>query len=243
MVSKDQVPDHPNPDILINQNIAETKVAAEDAAKRPRNYETAQLARHRINGWTAERQRTFLAALADTGRVLVAAEAAGISPRSCYRLRRHPRGAAFARAWDDALRVARNRKPVAPVSVHSNRSIMTMLHRMLPQILGQTGPGNRSVAAPSAPGGEGTRKIASGLTFATLARSLPSVRVARRRDTGHGARDRFLDFARHERMGSGYQTATSTPRDRVTFATLARHPAAAKPRRPSGALEARFSWR
>ncbi|MBO9712323.1 hypothetical protein [Sphingomonas sp.] len=60
----------------------------------------------RHNGWTADRQRLFLAALAETGCISRACEAASIAPRSAYRLRRDPRGAAFAAAWDQALRVA-----------------------------------------------------------------------------------------------------------------------------------------
>ena len=129
------------------------QIPEQNAAKRQATYEAVQLTRHRIDGWTAERQRIFLAVLADTGRVSVAAEAADITPRSCYRLCRHPKGAAFAKAWDDALRVVRNRKPVAPVAVHSNKLIMTMLQRMLPHIVRRTSPGDRSVAAPSERGG------------------------------------------------------------------------------------------
>ena len=132
---------------------SDEKIAAEDAAKPQAPYDTVQLARHRINGWTAERQRTFLSSLADTGCVSVAAAAAEITPRSCYRLRRHPNGAAFAKAWDDALRVARNRKPDAIVSVPSNKQIMTLLQRLLPHMFSPTGAGNRPVAAPSARGG------------------------------------------------------------------------------------------
>lgn len=153
MFSDEQIADHPHPDLLINSNEAEAKIAAEDAAKRRATYEAVQLARRRISGWTAERQRTFLAALADTGCVSVAAEAADITPRSCYRLRRHPKGAAFAKAWDDALLVARNRKPVAQRSVPSNKQIMTMLQRLMPQMFSPTGPGDRPVAAPGTRGG------------------------------------------------------------------------------------------
>ncbi len=62
--------------------------------------------RARRNGWTAERQRIFLAALAETGCVSQACLEAGITARSAHRLRAHPEGAAFARAWDLALRAA-----------------------------------------------------------------------------------------------------------------------------------------
>ena len=168
MFSDDEIRDHPYPDLLINMNEGEAKIAAEDAAKRRATYEAVQLARRRFSGWTAERQRTFLAALADTGCVSIAAEAADITPRSCYRLRRHPKGAAFAKAWDDALLVATGRlvaiaferaivgtpreiwrggKLIAEMSVPSDKMMMFMLQRLLPLIYGQTGPGTGQIEA------------------------------------------------------------------------------------------------
>ena len=62
--------------------------------------------RPRHDGWTAERQRTFLATLAETGCISEAARAAGIAQRSAYRLRNHPDGEVFAMAWDRALQFA-----------------------------------------------------------------------------------------------------------------------------------------
>ncbi|MCW4461959.1 hypothetical protein OK349_09595 [Sphingomonas sp. BT-65] len=56
--------------------------------------------RARHDGWTAERQRSFLRALADTGCISEAAHITGITPRSAYRLRHHPNGRAFSVAWD-----------------------------------------------------------------------------------------------------------------------------------------------
>jgi hypothetical protein len=69
------------------------------------DYTPAQL-RARHDGWTADRQRTFLAALAETGCISEAAHVAQIAPRSAYRLRNHPQGRNFARAWDQALQLA-----------------------------------------------------------------------------------------------------------------------------------------
>ncbi len=65
--------------------------------------------RRRHDGWTAERQRIFLNTLANTGRITEAAEMADITPRSAYRLRNHPQGTAFARAWDAAMMCASGR--------------------------------------------------------------------------------------------------------------------------------------
>lgn len=56
----------------------------------------------RLDGWTEEKQRRFIEALADTGLVGHAARAVGMSRETAYRLRRSPHGAAFARAWDAA---------------------------------------------------------------------------------------------------------------------------------------------
>jgi hypothetical protein len=58
--------------------------------------------RPRTDGWTEEKQRRFIEALADTGLVSHAAKAVGMSRESANRLRRSPHGAAFARAWDAA---------------------------------------------------------------------------------------------------------------------------------------------
>lgn len=67
--------------------------------------------RARVDGWTAERQRGFVEALAATRSVGRAAEAVGLSRASAYRLRGRPDAGAFAAAWDAAL--------VRPVSVRS----------------------------------------------------------------------------------------------------------------------------
>jgi len=60
--------------------------------------------RNRLAGWSAERQRYFLATLAETGSVHLASSAARLSARSAYRLR--TRSPAFAAAWDTALQLA-----------------------------------------------------------------------------------------------------------------------------------------
>lgn len=59
--------------------------------------------RARRNGWSAERQRAFVAALALCGSVARAARAVGMSPRSAYRLLDAPGADGFAAAWDRAI--------------------------------------------------------------------------------------------------------------------------------------------
>lgn len=57
----------------------------------------------RADGWSAERQRAFIAALAGHGSVAAAARAVGMTPQSARRLRHRPDAAGFARAWDAAV--------------------------------------------------------------------------------------------------------------------------------------------
>jgi len=64
---------------------------------------------HRHDGWTAPRQRIFLAALAETGCVSHAAKEAGMSARSAYRFRLKPEAENFLLAWNAALRIASTR--------------------------------------------------------------------------------------------------------------------------------------
>ncbi|MCJ2186017.1 hypothetical protein [Novosphingobium beihaiensis] len=57
----------------------------------------------RHDGWTAERQRGFIEALADTDSVRAAAHAVNMTPEGAYLLRRHPEGKSFRKAWQAAL--------------------------------------------------------------------------------------------------------------------------------------------
>jgi hypothetical protein len=59
--------------------------------------------RNRHDGWTPERQRAFIDALAATGSVKHAALAVAMTAESAYLLRRHPKGAEFRKAWLAAL--------------------------------------------------------------------------------------------------------------------------------------------
>ncbi|WP_374527195.1 hypothetical protein [Novosphingobium sp.] len=62
----------------------------------PRHY-------NRHDGWTEERQRGFIAALADTGSVKAAAQRVNMTPEGAYQLRRHPEAESFRQAWETAL--------------------------------------------------------------------------------------------------------------------------------------------
>ena len=53
--------------------------------------------------WTPDKQRLFLLALSETGNVVRAARAAGMSARSAYRLRIRLAGTGFDYSWERAL--------------------------------------------------------------------------------------------------------------------------------------------
>lgn len=59
--------------------------------------------RYRHDGWTPERQRAFIAALAETGSVKHAAQRIGMSTDGAYQLRRQKGADSFAAAWLAAL--------------------------------------------------------------------------------------------------------------------------------------------
>ncbi len=58
---------------------------------------------YRHDGWTPERQKAFIEALADTGSVTRAARMVNIAQANCYALRRAPGAEGFRRAWEAAL--------------------------------------------------------------------------------------------------------------------------------------------
>jgi hypothetical protein len=60
---------------------------------------------NRHDGWTPERQRGFIEALAETGSVKAAAHAVNMTPEGAYLLRRHAEGGEFRQAWQAALKL------------------------------------------------------------------------------------------------------------------------------------------
>ena len=57
----------------------------------------------RHDGWTPERQKAFIEALADTGSVEIACREVNMSSVGAYYLRRQPGAEEFRRAWTAAL--------------------------------------------------------------------------------------------------------------------------------------------
>jgi len=66
-------------------------------------------AKQRSNGWTAEVQRQFIEALAETGSVKAACACVNRADHGAYMLRRHPQAEAFRHAWDVALDIGMRR--------------------------------------------------------------------------------------------------------------------------------------
>jgi len=73
------------------------------------DFAPVPLGRARHDGWTVERQRRFVLALAAMGTVAHAARAVGMGPVSAYALRKRPGAESFAAAWDRALDHGRTR--------------------------------------------------------------------------------------------------------------------------------------
>lgn len=65
--------------------------------------------RQRHDGWTGERQRGFIAALAACGSVSAAARHVGKTARSAYRLLDSEGATGFALAWDEAIEAGLDR--------------------------------------------------------------------------------------------------------------------------------------
>jgi len=78
-----------------------TPIAAE--ARPPLPDFTPVPRKYRHDGWTPERQKAFISALADTGSVSRAAAMVNMAQANCYTLRRAAGAESFRRAWEAAL--------------------------------------------------------------------------------------------------------------------------------------------
>lgn len=77
-------------------------VAREDRPPLP-DFTPVPRRNNRHDGWTPERQRAFIEALADSGSVTRAAAMVNMAQANCYTLRRAPGAESFRAAWDAAL--------------------------------------------------------------------------------------------------------------------------------------------
>src|SRR6218665_2050028 len=69
----------------------------------------------RHDGWTPERQRRFIAALARTGNAVIAAQSVGRSDGGAWKVRQSEGAGEFAAAWDAALDLFHARLPEEPL--------------------------------------------------------------------------------------------------------------------------------
>ncbi|MDR7060856.1 MULTISPECIES: hypothetical protein [unclassified Sphingopyxis] len=96
----------PSPDAALAP-IAETTSALDAHGHDPAAYDWVPvLKKRRKDGWSPDKQRAFIEALADSGSVATAAQCVGMSESSAYRLRRAPGAEAFDRAWSAAIDAA-----------------------------------------------------------------------------------------------------------------------------------------
>ncbi|MHA4835486.1 hypothetical protein [Sphingopyxis sp. MSC1_008] len=87
--------------------IAETVAALDAHGHDPAAYDWVPvLKKRRKDGWSPDKQRAFIEALADSGSVATAAQCVDMSESSAYRLRRAPGAEAFDRAWSAAIDAA-----------------------------------------------------------------------------------------------------------------------------------------
>lgn len=113
--------------------------------------------KYRHDGWTPERQKAFIEALAETGSVRAAAKRVNMSPEGAYYLRRQPGADSFRRAWlaaldhgvtrieDIAMERAINGvespvysygKLIGTRIIHNDRLLMFILRNRLPERFG-----------------------------------------------------------------------------------------------------------
>jgi hypothetical protein len=97
-------PELPPVEVAAGSKGAVAKAGAGRAeAERPPIPEFAPAPRkYRHDGWTPERQKAFVEALADCGSVRRAAAMVNMSNENAYVLRRSPGAEEFRRAWDAA---------------------------------------------------------------------------------------------------------------------------------------------
>lgn len=157
----------PAPDAALAP-IAETALDAHGHDPAAYNW-VPVLKKRRKDGWSPDKQRAFIEALADSGSVVTAAMSVNMSESSAYRLRRAPGAEAFDRAWGAAIDAAskklldaaferalvgtdepvfdREGRRVGRRLRQSDRLLMFLLRAYGPDVFRDFGPGR--IAAPA----------------------------------------------------------------------------------------------
>ena len=180
------------------KNLTPTRPVVPDFTPVPRKY--------RHDGWTPERQRAFIDALADTGSVKHAAHRINMSQVGAYYLRRQPGAESFRAAWNAALDhgvqnladaaldralegvpvpIMYKGEQVAERRVYNDRLTMFMLRHHM--------PGKYGELKPLAPGTKHPD---------TVAREETELLAANQEEVAHAIRnlDRVLDMYRRKVM-------------------------------------------
>jgi hypothetical protein len=89
--------------------IPDSPAAPQLLADTPLAFTPVPQVRRRRDGWTDVQQRRFISALEVMGAVGPAARAVGMGRASAYRLRERTGAQSFARAWDVAIDMGRER--------------------------------------------------------------------------------------------------------------------------------------
>ncbi len=130
-------------------------------------FTPVQTSSSRRDGWTADRQRRFLALLALTGVVAAAARAIGMSATSAYNLRRRDDAGSFATAWDIAVEQARHHALAEAYDRAANGVMVPRLYRG--QVVGMVRKADHRMAMaalrnpPKASGARWTKPDDSGM--------------------------------------------------------------------------------
>jgi len=96
----------PSPDAA-PATVPESTAALDAHGHDPAAYDWVPvLKKRRKDGWSPDKQRAFIEALADSGSVATAAQRVDMSESSAYHLRRAPGAEAFDRAWSAAIDAA-----------------------------------------------------------------------------------------------------------------------------------------
>lgn len=127
--------------------------------------------RMRRRGWSAARQREFIAHLAETGSVRAACRRMGVGEHQVYVLRNHPEGESFRKAWEAALDMGIQRiedtamdralngvdapvfyhgEKVGERTVYNDRLLMFILRNRAPERFAAGGGGNRGTGGLNA---------------------------------------------------------------------------------------------
>ncbi|TRD12455.1 hypothetical protein FGU71_11665 [Erythrobacter insulae] len=139
------------------------KTPAPDTAQIP-DFTPVPRKRMRRGGWSAERQRAFIEALAETGSVRAACRRLGVGEHHIYTLRRHPEAESFRKAWEAALDIGIARiedvamdralngveepvyhrgEIVGTRRVYNDRLLMFLLKSRAPDRFGETRPSGK----------------------------------------------------------------------------------------------------